>query len=248
MSIRIMAQVWELDLPPTDKLVLLAIADHASDDGTDSWPSMDTLARKASVSTRQVRRITRRLEEAGWITVELQDGGDHRVRPDRRPNRYTVTLDGRTSVSPRGDDGRTSEAEREDMGGTNGRTWVSPKPSLEPSLEPPNESVPSAEDTTADFEAFWQSYPKRNGKRLGRRVTLERWRRLSAGEREDVAVGAEYYADAVARDLTIAKDPERWLRGRCWEDWLEPAESDRTRGPSTADIAAEFAHRDREGD
>jgi hypothetical protein len=33
MSVRLMAAVWRLDLPATDKLVLLALADAANDEG-----------------------------------------------------------------------------------------------------------------------------------------------------------------------------------------------------------------------
>lgn len=36
MSVKQMALVWDLDLPPNKRLVLLAYADHADDDGDNS--------------------------------------------------------------------------------------------------------------------------------------------------------------------------------------------------------------------
>lgn len=124
-----MGKVWRTDLPPTTKLVLLAVADHASRDGTNAWPSLATLSEMSGVSVRQVRRILRDLEERGMLEVEDQRGGTTDTRPDRRPNRYTVVLDGRTSMSARA-------AEREDIGVTNGRTPMSAEPSLEPTTTP----------------------------------------------------------------------------------------------------------------
>ncbi len=41
MSIKIMTAVWNLDLPDSEKLALLALADCANDEGL-CWPSMAT--------------------------------------------------------------------------------------------------------------------------------------------------------------------------------------------------------------
>ena len=57
-----MASVFELDIPASEKLVLLAMADHARDDGTGCYPSIDLLARKTSQTRRGVQKIMRRLE------------------------------------------------------------------------------------------------------------------------------------------------------------------------------------------
>ena len=34
MSIKLMTRVWDLNLPSAEKFVVLALADHAHDDGT----------------------------------------------------------------------------------------------------------------------------------------------------------------------------------------------------------------------
>lgn len=67
MSIRLMAAVWELHLTPVEKLVFLAIADCANDEGL-AWPSIATIRRKSNVSERTVQRSIRSLEAAGHLS------------------------------------------------------------------------------------------------------------------------------------------------------------------------------------
>lgn len=82
MSIRVMAEVWDLPLSSTEKLVLLALADCANDEG-DCWPSIATLGRKASVGERSVQRSIQALKEAGHLTrIEVTGRGcRYRIHP-----------------------------------------------------------------------------------------------------------------------------------------------------------------------
>jgi hypothetical protein len=69
MSIRLMSQVWDhSSLEGTSLLMLLAIADHANDDGV-CWPSVRRLAQRVRVSVRQAQRLLRSLEAEGHIAV-----------------------------------------------------------------------------------------------------------------------------------------------------------------------------------
>jgi hypothetical protein len=56
-------------LRPVEKLVLLAIADNADDNGANAWPSVATLSRKACVDSRTVQRTVKKLVHDGWLTV-----------------------------------------------------------------------------------------------------------------------------------------------------------------------------------
>lgn len=67
MSVRVMTRVWELDLPDSQKIVLLALADCANDEG-HCWPSMRTLAAKCSKGERTVQGVIIKLCEAGHLT------------------------------------------------------------------------------------------------------------------------------------------------------------------------------------
>ncbi len=68
-----------------DRLLLLAIADHAGDDGRDAWPSVPTLARKTGTSERSVQRGISRLEAGGHLVVERCQGRGG-------TNRYAVVM------------------------------------------------------------------------------------------------------------------------------------------------------------
>lgn len=68
MSIMVIAAVWRCDVPyPSDKLVLIALADHAHDDGGGSYPSVERLVKMTGLSERTVRTSLRRLEDGGHI-------------------------------------------------------------------------------------------------------------------------------------------------------------------------------------
>ena len=62
-----MSAVWDIDLHASQKIVLLALADCANDEG-HAWPGMTTLARKCSKSERTVQTMLAELEAAGHIT------------------------------------------------------------------------------------------------------------------------------------------------------------------------------------
>jgi len=68
------------------RLVLLVLADHAKEDGTAAWPSVETIAEQARLSERQARRALRELELAGAIE---QTG-----RSSKGTNVYTVKMTG----------------------------------------------------------------------------------------------------------------------------------------------------------
>jgi Helix-turn-helix domain len=75
MSIRLMNEIWALDLTPSEKLLLLAMADHANDAGTRVYPSIERLVWKTGLGERTVYRTMRILEGDGIVVKEAQGGG-----------------------------------------------------------------------------------------------------------------------------------------------------------------------------
>lgn len=77
-----MTAVWEIDLPHSEKLLLLALADNANDEG-HCWPSIETLARKCSIGRRTVIRGLAVLENARHITrsSEVGKSNSYNVHP-----------------------------------------------------------------------------------------------------------------------------------------------------------------------
>jgi hypothetical protein len=80
MSISLMTAVWVLPVPPARKLVLLALADWADDDGGQCFPAIATIALRASISDRQAQRHMRSLMRDGWIAVARNEVGGRRSR------------------------------------------------------------------------------------------------------------------------------------------------------------------------
>jgi hypothetical protein len=70
VSIKIMTAVWEEQTTQgSERLVLLALADSANDEGF-CWPSLATIAKKCNIERRYVINIIKNLEAHGLIEVE----------------------------------------------------------------------------------------------------------------------------------------------------------------------------------
>ncbi len=98
-----MGAVWEhAPFQQTTLLVLLALADHASDDGT-AWPAVPRIAARARTTERHVRRILSDLEAAGWVqrTERAGTSSVYRLTPDLNvtPDAH-VTPDAEVSTTP----------------------------------------------------------------------------------------------------------------------------------------------------
>ena len=79
-----MTDVWRLPLQATRKMVLLALADNANDEGSDCWPSIGKLVEKCSMSERAVQGHLAALEEDGYIKRHERLG---------RSNKFTIHVD-----------------------------------------------------------------------------------------------------------------------------------------------------------
>jgi hypothetical protein len=84
----------------------------------------------------------------------------------------------------------------------------------------------SKEDNLCDplrgFDQFWNVYPERNGRKLHKAQAVARWKKLSLDERRAAWRGARHYAAFCNDGLNIARDAERFLRDRDWEEWQDP--------------------------
>lgn len=200
MSIRVMTEVWKTNLPTTEKMVLLVIADHANDDGTEAWPSQATIAAKCSVSVRTVQRCVNILVAHKYIRLEKRAGGSVDCREDRRPNRYTINL-----TRLRGDTmtGRQSDADGATMATSTGRQSRHMNHPKEPSLE------------TSMFNEFWKIYPRRTAKG----AAIKAWANaLKVAKAEEIIAGAKKYASDSNRDPKFTAYPATWLNAQRWLD------------------------------
>lgn len=75
VSIKLMVQVWELDLSHQQQSVLLALADHADDEGRRCFPSVGRVSWKTGYSIRTVQRTLGELKRAGLIDPVAHEHG-----------------------------------------------------------------------------------------------------------------------------------------------------------------------------
>lgn len=145
-----MSEVWRTDLPTVEKMVLLVIADHANDEGTQAYPAQVTIARKASISVRTVQRAVNSLVARGYIRLSKHSGGSADCRDDRRPHLYQINLN-----VLRGDNltGRTDVADGATLTTSTGRQSRPMNHPLEPSKKHQDQ-----------FDIFWKIYPRKVGK------------------------------------------------------------------------------------
>lgn len=70
MSVHVSSMVWRADIPMTKKIVLLKFADHASDDGSNVYPSQKRVATECGCTDRHVRSVEEWAVEQGILIHE----------------------------------------------------------------------------------------------------------------------------------------------------------------------------------
>lgn len=93
MSIKLMDKVWELQsLSQPRKMLLLSIADFASDEGL-AWPAVATLMRKCSLRSESgTRRAINELVSLGWISKQERPKKDRKGKHQQDTNLYQINL------------------------------------------------------------------------------------------------------------------------------------------------------------
>ncbi|MEO1396105.1 MAG: helix-turn-helix domain-containing protein [Cyanobacteria bacterium J06634_5] len=71
MSIRQILQVWEHDFSHPHQAIMLALADHAHEDGTGMRPSINRIAWKTGYSVRSVQNIMAQLRQLGVLVIAV---------------------------------------------------------------------------------------------------------------------------------------------------------------------------------
>ena len=82
-----MAKAWEMPIPTGQKMVLLALCDHANDDG-ECYPSQKKLAKKCSMSSRAISNHIKWLHDCGILESERRQ-----TTNVRKSNRYFISLE-----------------------------------------------------------------------------------------------------------------------------------------------------------
>jgi len=144
---------WQQALKPVPKLVLMALADAADDQGI-CWPSVATLASKVGVSTRTVRRVMQALISGKLLAAEQR----YRSDGSCSSNRYRLSLVGGDKLSPAPDASDTTPGQT-CQGAPD--TGVIPGTTIRTQRESPQPPMPLTEQSDrGGGELFDLDYPK----------------------------------------------------------------------------------------
>jgi len=86
MSLRRISESIQLELPTSEKLILLLLANSANDETGECFPSQKYLSKKSGLARETVNRLIRKLQKKGHVAIR------HKYRDDggMRSNTYTV--------------------------------------------------------------------------------------------------------------------------------------------------------------
>ena len=177
MSMDLMVQAMKIRVGnPLRKLVLLKLADNASDLG-ECWPSYQHIADQCEISKRSVMNHIEALCEGGLIKKELRTGPK-----GNSSNVYQLNLRS-AGDSPGGSANHSLPGAADSLGSAGdspgGSAGAAPRisHSFEPVIESVNEPIKhtgasadasaparsAKQDYSPEFETAWQDYPKRAG-------------------------------------------------------------------------------------
>lgn len=131
MSVRIMSTVFDSTLNPTQRLVALALADYASDDGHGVYPSVAGISAKTGLSARSVKEVMKAFRVRGILVEE----GERRVRGGRIPV-YRIVAEAIPQPGAGGAPGAESVSDPVHILHEPGAP-LAPEPSTEPSVKQP---------------------------------------------------------------------------------------------------------------
>jgi len=148
MSIRLIDKVLDLDLPPSEKLVLVVFAEAANDETGESWWSHEKMARRCSKSKRGFEKVLKNLLDGGWLKKEKKYG---------RANHYFLTLDNPKSVKIDVIENQKASKRTQENVKTDAFLYIE-EPSVEPKTPAAKKTLPAAQRKKDDhrwFTAWW---------------------------------------------------------------------------------------------
>lgn len=242
MSTIIMSQCWDLEMPPTQKSVLISLADNANDQGV-CWPSIPTISRRTCFSERAVQNAIKWLECYRLLKADRSNG---------RHTSYTLTPRDYLMETPAADApaqqmrGRRKVTGAADAPTPAGNAGVPPQQVRQPPQQvPSNRKEPSGEPSenrqgapakkakagkpTTGFDALWAIYPRKVAKADAEKA----FRKLAP----DAALLEVLLAAATAQAAwpkwrenggEFVPHLSTWLNGKRWEDQPPTAPAEAT--------------------
>lgn len=228
MSVKISGLVWDANIPRDEKFLLLAYADHAAHDGSDVYPSKETIERMTGYSRRSVQVITAKVLEEGLL---IPDGTS-----ELRTTRYRFNLAKLRQLSTATEGAESAPSAESALRKTPPKRAQILRPIRPPSEEPPEDMFGDVDgnppEPAVSFDAFYRLYPRKTGKGAAERA----WRGKAVQERIDYilpALQAQLRAGMFQKEKQYIPHPATWLNRKQWEDEIIHENHGTTNGKSS---------------
>ncbi|PIK77144.1 helix-turn-helix domain-containing protein [Pseudomonas sp. 382] len=214
MSMELMVRAMKTKVGnPLRKLVLIKLADNASDQG-ECWPSYQHIADQCEIARSTVKTHIRELEKVGLVRREFRRNGEL-----NQSNLFHLNLWGGAAAALGGGAAENLGGAAENPGG-----GAAAAPRTSHLSEPVKEPKPSCTSVAEGFEQFWKLFPKKKS----RKDALKAWNKLNPDAELQAVMIAALGRHCVSRDWT--KDAGQyipmastWINGERWHDVLQPA-------------------------
>ncbi len=235
LSIIPAAAVFDSRLCRTDLAVLCALGAHADRNGR-CWPATTTLANDIRVTTRQVRRCLRNLEDCDYLKTEHRPGQRSVYVINRKgadpghpgsgvPGTYSDTTPDIQVPGSGCNPGHPGSGGADTQVPGTPDTQVPPNGVTNGTTERKHTGVPVSDQ---QFQNFWRTYPSRRPRSNPKKPARAKFdaalkRGVSAA---DIIRGAENYAAYVEREGTDPKyvaQAQTWLSQERWTQYQEAA-------------------------
>jgi hypothetical protein len=187
MSNDVLNWAWGLELPPAEKLVLIALADRADNKGGSCFPGQADISKRTGQHRSTVSKCVRSLEKKGVLVITQRPVGDG--KKFRRANSYRLNCGVQLHLNVATDD-----------------IYTSPNATHNPQVEPPIE--PSFKDSGKPHLQLVKTSEKENQKEI--KTTGENWEDGEVTKISDV-IGKE--PEYLNRDWIIADSRKRYKAG-----------------------------------
>lgn len=217
MSIEALNAVFSrTDLPPYERLVMLALADRADEEMT-CWPSIADICQRTGMAERGVQNVLNRLENGGFLTIKR--GGGRQVR-----NGYLLHISAENPASetpypkaiPRTENPVSGAETPHPITNTPHPVPKTPHPVPTNHHEPSRTVIDKKDLLSADFDEFWSVVPKRAAKEKARAAYAKARRKADAAT---ILTGIRAYAESRrGEDPQYTAHPASWLNAGRWTD------------------------------
>lgn len=217
-----MAWAVKQPLPTNEKFVLIMLANYASNDDGDCFPSIETLMRDTGLARSTVRKCLNMLQTKGYISAHERWSNGRQLS-----NSYRMVI-GWGEGPSHGHRGPSDERGGSPHGPTGDR-HTAPNLSEEP-IKQPKAKIDLAE-LTADFEQFFAAFPVRPNNPKHRALASYIKARKEGATKELIMAGVLAYARTRAgKDAEFTAMAATWLNQKRWEDDYGPARQVRRMG------------------